>query len=62
MTLVSLLVLLCVLALVFYLLAQYVVPLLPQPLGRILLALFALAVVVWLLFGYAVPAPHRVWR
>lgn len=49
MTLIGLLVLVVVLAIVFWLLTSYVLPLLPPVVGRVLLAVLALVAVLWLL-------------
>jgi len=50
--LVELLVILLVLAVVFYLLWSYVVPAIPAPWGKIFIAIIALIVVIFLLNKY----------
>lgn len=49
MSLITLLVVLVVLCVVFYLLKAYVCPALPPPFGMLVLLVFALIVIVWLL-------------
>lgn len=49
MDLITLLVICIVLAIVFYILTRYVIPLLPKPWGTILLVVIALLVVIYLL-------------
>jgi hypothetical protein len=62
-TIFGLLVLLIVLAAVFWLLSAYVVPALPPPIGKVVLAVLALLVVVWLLSAFGVvPGLGADWR
>ncbi len=47
--LIQLLILLCVFALVFYLLDRYVAPMFPPPIGRVFMCVLALLCILWLL-------------
>lgn len=49
MTLISLLIIILILVVVFWLLSRYVVPALPDPIGKVVLAIVALLVILWLL-------------
>lgn len=49
MTLLSIIVVVIVLILVFWLADRYVAPLLPPPWGRVVLAIIAIVVIIWLL-------------
>ena len=49
MDLLTLLVSIIVIAVVFWLLSHYVVPMLPAPWGNVIIAIFALLVIIWLL-------------
>ena len=49
MDLLTLLVSIIVIAVVFWLLSHYVVPMLPAPWGNVIIAVFALLVIIWLL-------------
>lgn len=50
--LVELLIIVLVLAIVFYLLTRYVAPLIPAPWGNVIMAIFAVIVVVFLVNKY----------
>jgi hypothetical protein len=62
MDLIQLLVVVLVLCVVFWLLANYVAPRLPAPWGNVVLAVFAIVVCLWLLAAVGVLPDLRAVR